>query len=133
MMKLDIGCGFRPRGDVNLDITTRSRANLIADFHHLPFVDHVFDKVTAIHVLEHSTNPLQILKELLRVGNEILIKCPHRFSSIAKSNDHKSSFNRKWFSRVCKLFKIFDYSIDTRLEIFPFIRPHELIVRLRNG
>jgi len=131
-MILDIGCGFRPRGDINLDISTNSKANLIADVHYLPFSDGVFEKVLAIHILEHSSKPLKIIKEMLRVGKQIVIKCPHRFSSVAKSNGHKSSFNRKWFVEACHYLTIFDYSIDTRVEFFPFIRPHELIVRLRN-
>jgi len=64
---LDVGCGKRKHGDIGVDYTKDSEADIVADAHHLPFKDDVFDKVVSVTVLEHSPNPLNFLKEQHRI------------------------------------------------------------------
>ena len=84
-LTLDIGCGSHCRGDYGLDLTfettatehldklvgeTRPDARLIKhDLNDgsLPFGDGMFDKVLAIHSLEHLRSPFNVLKEVKRV------------------------------------------------------------------
>lgn len=73
-LTLDVGCGKHKRGDIGIDYSRDSEADVIADAHYLPFKDEVFDKVTSTVVLEHSPNPLNFLKEQYRIlkhGGEI--------------------------------------------------------------
>jgi len=66
-MILDIGCGKNKRGDIGIDYSRESCADVIADAHRLPFRDDIFDKVISFNVLEHSSNPIQFLQEQHRV------------------------------------------------------------------
>lgn len=73
-LTLDVGCGKHKRGDIGVDYSRDSEADIIADACHLPFKDEAFSKVTSTTVLEHSPNPLNFLKEQHRVlkrGGEI--------------------------------------------------------------
>ena len=91
---LDIGCGDKPRGHVNLDLYTfesphlrargrrinprQSQNFLTADAQHLPFRAKVFTDIYASHVLEHLPNPLQALQEWSRVAyRQIHIEIPN--------------------------------------------------------
>jgi ubiquinone/menaquinone biosynthesis C-methylase UbiE len=67
MVSLDVGCGKSKRGDIGIDYSKRSDADVIADSHFLPFRDGAFNSVTSFVVLEHSPNPLIFLKEQYRV------------------------------------------------------------------
>jgi len=84
-MILDIGCGHRPHGHVNVDLyakatwhrsedrfpTDRSLIrkrikNLVtANAHHLPFKDNSFSTVFSRNTIEHVTNPVKMIKEML--------------------------------------------------------------------
>lgn len=81
---MDVGCGDRPKGDVNCDkyigyspdffgdpshsLITKKIPNFIrCDAHYLPFKDSCFQTIVSSHMLEHSTNPYLILKEFYRV------------------------------------------------------------------
>lgn len=66
-MILDVGCGKHKRGDVGIDYSRNSEADVIADAHYLPFKDRVFNKVISAVVFEHSPNPLNFLEEQYRV------------------------------------------------------------------
>jgi len=91
---LDVGCGDRPTGTVNVDIAIGKSEELyfnhrvidpklipnfvLADAHYLPFQDHAFSKVHCFHTLEHLENPIQILKEMKRVVNgSIEVRIPN--------------------------------------------------------
>lgn len=86
MVTLDVGCGDRPRGDVNVDLSVSTvhpinlanRPNFVrSDAYHLPFADNSFEIVRASHILEHCIHPFEVLKELHRVSNfKIIIKVP---------------------------------------------------------
>ena len=85
LLKLDVGCRILPMGDVNVDLDFRGRPFRIlnpvkADANHLPFKDNVFDVVYSRHFLEHVPDPLNVLKEMIRVSkSEVHIIVPHRF------------------------------------------------------
>ena len=69
MKILDVGCGDKPAGDVNLDrfYYGKWKNFVIAEAHCLPFKNDVFDKVYAKHCLEHFENPLKFFTEAKRV------------------------------------------------------------------
>jgi len=73
-LSLDVGCEHFKRGDIGVDYSRNSLADIIADAHHLPFKNETFTKTISVTVLEHSPNPLNFLKEQYRVlkkGGEI--------------------------------------------------------------
>lgn len=98
-MKLDIGCGIRPVGDVNIDlyinrnlyrmkegvssvIDTRKVPNFVlGDAAHLPFRDDYFEEVYSNSVLEHVDDYHGMLREMWRVcrkNGQIFIDTEHR-------------------------------------------------------
>jgi len=96
---LDVGCGHRPRGDVNVDLFVEATAHRTADQRvnddvrlkvaeipnfvradacHLPFRDRGFRKVYSWHVIEHLPEPEPFLAECCRVADEqIEVRCPN--------------------------------------------------------
>lgn len=118
---LDVGCGSRPRGDVNVDLRTnvdpkislflepQDIPNLVlADVSYLPFKDSIFEKVLSSHVIEHVDKPHKMLEELLRVAKkEITIQCPHKMSEhpltfARRHGYHQNFFNQAWFKNVLR-------------------------------
>jgi len=69
-MKLDVGCGYRPTGDVNVDINS-PYADMICDAAYLPFKDEAFTEVFSGDVIEHCSDPAKMLEEMLRVGRKV--------------------------------------------------------------
>lgn len=86
-MKLDVGCGTEPKGDVNVDFFKRGfnpqtgdqihgefmsplkiQNFILADAEWLPFKDDCFDVVFSSHVMEHVQNPLLMLREMCSVA-----------------------------------------------------------------
>jgi hypothetical protein len=119
MLTLDVGCGFRPKGDVNLDLgpvqqrasndPRATKANVYGDGQHLPFRDGVFESVYCAHVIEHVVNPNLLRRELERVGRTIVIVTPHWLSTNAHAPMHRWAFNVSWFTRhgyICRCRRI---------------------------
>jgi ubiquinone/menaquinone biosynthesis C-methylase UbiE len=117
MLALDVGCGNKPRGDINVDKYrytnetenqnprkyVKTRCNVIATGEYLPFKDKTFDLVMSIHSIEHSSHPKDFLLELKRVCKEkgkIKIECPHRMSREAKMLFHRSYLDENFFIRI---------------------------------
>lgn len=116
VLKLDVGCGNRPEGDVNCDLyitdvghrtakrnslsVDRSRSDFHIDFKqvpnfvlcdamHLPFRTGCFDEVVSNSVIEHISEPQMFLKELLRVSSfQVTILCPHRLGEAISGGLH---------------------------------------------
>lgn len=126
-MILDVGCGHRPVGDVNVDLfphatkhrtlnnaddgpldVTRIQNFVKADAAHLPFRDGAFTTVYSSHLIEHLADPTRMVKELLRVASySVTIKCPHRLNPAMKRNRfHKHSFNIKWFNSLSEKLRM---------------------------
>ena len=104
---LDVGCGHKARGDVNVDLHVEPTAHRCADQRkntdvrlnvgsskspkrpcvpnfvradacHLPFRDKSVQKAFSSHVIEHLPDPLSFLCELCRVATgEIEVHCPN--------------------------------------------------------
>jgi len=64
---LDIGCGAKKEGTVNVDINSDVRPNVVCDGHFLPFKNETFDKCILRHMLEHSEEPPQLISECYRI------------------------------------------------------------------
>jgi len=98
MKKLNLGCGqFRKEGYINLDISLLSKADVICDLEKFPypFNDSTFDLIEADHLLEHLSNPFQVMSEINRIlkpGGMIYIRVPH-FSRGFTHPEHKRGFD----------------------------------------
>jgi len=91
--KIDILSKVQKGGATNLH-------PLIGDVSEIPLNDNSFDVVTALEVLEHLTNPVPAIKEILRVSKRFsIISVP---SKIDNNPQHLHLFNSK---EVEKLFK----------------------------
>jgi SAM-dependent methyltransferase len=90
---LDVGCGARAQGDVNVDLYPKDRQQcrsswnpknlknfVLADASYLPFKDDAFDLLTARHVIEHLHEPLQALTEWKRASPTVSITTPSEYS-----------------------------------------------------
>jgi hypothetical protein len=79
---LNVGCGPDFWGDVRLDVDfytqtgVKSKLNIRADAHYLPFVDKAFSHVRCWHVLEHIAFPALAVSEIRRVGESGNIRFP---------------------------------------------------------
>jgi len=125
---LDVGCGDRPKGTVNLD-WARSQSSdffeserqvdpgratnfVLGDAYHLPFRDNAFETVLCHHTLEHLVNPVLALKELLRATSNVLeIIVPFRWHEKIQNRfmpkrrewaekHHKSFFTKKQLEKL---------------------------------
>ena len=109
-MKIDIGCGNIPLGDINCDLkkyplNIKNKNFVLCDSQYLPFRSLFFDKVYSSHVIEHVKNPYKFLYEVIRVCKNngiIYLYLPHRFSFGAKYKGHIHFFTRRWFEENIK-------------------------------
>lgn len=146
-LDLDVGCGFRPTGMVNIDPLDfgkdvfagehffrrdpRSIPNLIVALgEYLPIRDNVFEKAYSKGVIEHTENPSKFLKEMFRVTKDyIKIIVPHRFWQQPKY--HIIVFNMKQLEDFLKKMffggKISRYELNLSFVGFP--HPYFAILR----
>ena len=141
---LDVGCGIKPKGDVNVDFfglgynpqtgnqvqgdymaPKKIRNFVIADASHLPFKDESFNVVLSWHTIEHVQNPFLMFKELCRVAKrKVIVRCPHKEGSGAVMPYHINFFDETWFKKASEavglpnrqFITIFDYPITAKLE-----------------
>jgi SAM-dependent methyltransferase len=152
---LDIGCGFKAKGTVNVDLFTEpslhrggpenkkecgaldvhSFKNFVkADACHLPFKNDSFDLVYSDQVIEHSgINPELFIKEAVRVcRKKIIIQCPHRFEYWfgAKQNRevHENYLNKRWLFASFRKLGMKSPSVQYTEYFF---LPHECLPILR--
>jgi len=157
--RLDVGCGLRPKGDVNLDLyfneftehldsldkklitTIRVKNPVKADAHYLPFKDDSFEEVYSHHVLEHLDNPFKALSEMIRVArHKVVFNVPHRFDReqkrAIKLRTHKHIFTTNSVKQLLSLLNIKKYHISINYSPFPnnFLRliwlPSEIKVEI---
>jgi len=98
MFTCDVGCGSRPKGDVNVDLLVKdedplrfniqSKPNfivadvivpnfIVADARFLPFKNKVFDKTFCFHMIEHVSDDGKAYEEFNRITREeIEIRVP---------------------------------------------------------
>lgn len=64
---VDIGCGRRPGGDINIDVVRTPFCNLVASGERLPIRDGCVDLILCSAVLEHLNHPDEALAEINRI------------------------------------------------------------------
>jgi len=104
---LDVGCGINKLpGSIGIDRNSRARADVLCDLDHFPypFRDSSFDRLQAIHVIEHLADVLRTMEEfhrLVRPGGTVLLATPHYtdFSSFCDPTHrwHLNSFSFRYF------------------------------------
>ena len=160
-MRLNIGCGADPWGDVRLDknkkyFGVQSRLNIVADATCLPFRDEVFKEVRAYHVLEHLLDWKSALKEWMRVASsKIDVKIPTETyigigirlfllelsnlvflttRSIESIDFPKKRMEHVWAIKPQSVIKTLvddGYMIQFTIEKFPFFKPLGQVKRLK--
>ena len=104
---LDVGCGINKYpGAIGIDRNTASRADVVCDLDSFPWPlrDESFDRVRAVHVIEHVADVIRTMEEfwrLLRPGGSVYIATPHYtdFSSFCDPTHrwHLNSFSLRYF------------------------------------
>ena len=104
---LDVGCGIRKfPGSIGIDLNPASAADVICDLDRFPypFTDRSFERLRAIHVVEHLTDIIRTMEEfhrLVKPGGRIRIETPHYsdYSSFCDPTHkhHLNSFSFKYF------------------------------------
>lgn len=103
---LDIGSGGRRlrAGILNLDIDAFDNVHVVADAHHLPFIDQSFDLIVASAVLEHVPFPNQVVAQIekcLKPGGLVYAEIP--FLQGFHSDPH--DYQRYTLSGIKTLFR----------------------------
>jgi len=152
---LDVGCGHRPKGDVNIDLFVEATAHRAADQRmnddvrlkvaeipnfvradacHLPFRGRAFRKVYSWHLIEHLLKPDDFLAESCRIAEEeIEVRCPngdpnwaYGLAAYGESKPlHLHRFTREWFEEKLKAFPGWDWSV--RFD-YSQSEPYEIVV-----
>lgn len=101
MTVLDVGCGDRPTGDVNLDLFNygKCKNNVIAEAHQLPFKKNTFSKVYSKHCLEHFEDPIKFFQEAKRVlKNDGMLECVYPTDAMMTKKTIHNLLNLRWSS-----------------------------------
>jgi ubiquinone/menaquinone biosynthesis C-methylase UbiE len=128
-LKLCVGCGNKPEGDVNIDLHIDGsqsggkplnvkvfRNFVLADGSCLPFRDGCFSTVVARHVLEHIPEPFKALKEWKRVSvGEVIVFIPSQYVNDL-SPSHLYSWNKFTLKNLMlQVFSQVDVKFTNRL------------------
>jgi SAM-dependent methyltransferase len=107
ILVLDVGCGIRKQpGAIGIDRNPASHPDVLVDLEQFPypFADNSFDRITAIHVIEHLGDVIRAMEEfhrLLRPGGTLRIETPHYtdYSSFCDPThkNHLNSFSFRYF------------------------------------
>ncbi len=107
MRLLDVGCGIQKApGAIGIDRNPASVADVLCDLDRIPypFRDNSFDRLQAVHVIEHVSDVLRTIEEfhrLVRPGGRIFLVTPHYtdFSSFCDPTHrwHLNSFSFRYF------------------------------------
>ena len=115
MLRLDVGCGTNPTGDVNCDLFTsksphrhgkaifpkKNIRNFVkCDVNQLPFRQKIFYESSCSHVLEHKgIDCVKVLKEMIRVTEgKIIVVVPSRFAGRSWLRHKQNVTHDKYFS-----------------------------------
>ena len=91
-----VNLGAGPSGSrnprvLNADIFPFEHVDIICDAHNLPFKDNSVDKIVALGMLEHVTNPVRVLEEIhrsLKPNGQVLCCLPFLQPFHAAPNDY---------------------------------------------
>src|SRR5260370_8469168 len=107
MKVLDVGCGIHKQpGSIGIARNPASRADVLVDLDRFPypFADSSFDRLTAIHVIEHVDDVIRSMEEfhrLVRAGGTVRLETPHYtdYSSFCDPTHkhHLNSFSFRYF------------------------------------
>lgn len=107
MRILDVGCGVKKAPNaIGIDRNPASAADVLCDLDHFPypFADNSFDRLRAVHVIEHVDNVIRTMEEfhrLVRGGGRVHLVTPHYtdFSSFCDPTHrwHLNSFSFRYF------------------------------------
>jgi SAM-dependent methyltransferase len=122
MRILDVGCGIRKApGAIGIDRNPASKADVLCDLDRFPypFADGAFDRVVAIHVIEHVADVIRAMEEfhrLVKPHGSIRIETPHYtdFSSFCDPT-HRSHLNSYSFRYFGEKHGGFGYYSQARL------------------
>jgi ubiquinone/menaquinone biosynthesis C-methylase UbiE len=128
MKILDLGCGVcKHKGSskdkvIGVDKVKTPCTDVVCDVEKkLPFKNNEFDKVIAIHILEHVSNLVKVMEEVWRVckpNAEIFINVPYFTSSGAYDDPtHKRFFTYYTFDYFTHKFKTYNPGIKAKFEI----------------
>lgn len=114
---LDLGCGHRPYAliyDSLVDMSIGTEiafsphgthaADVICFAENLPFPDQQFDTILCTEVLEHTTHPFQVMREierLLKPGGHLIISVPFIYPIHEPPHDHWR-FTIYGISTICR-------------------------------
>ena len=120
---LEVGCGSRPTGLVNLDIALGASVDhrhfyepkkiinfIQGDGQQLPFKNKSFDKVVCYQTLEHMRKPYLALEEFKRISPLAVISVPNN-PRIEEHDKHLYSWSKQSFESFLK-------------EIYPYVEVH---------
>jgi len=106
---LDVGCGERrlnlPR-ILNLDVTRNECVDVLADVHHLPFKNNVFDLIICEHLLEHARKPWFAIEDIYRVlrhGGFVYVEVPFMTPYHGRPK-HYFNMSREGVEVLCEKF-----------------------------
>jgi hypothetical protein len=133
---LDVGCGHRPTGDVNVDLFPEPTAHrcvdqrvnddvalhiheiqnfVKADACHLPFRDSAFEGSYSWHLIEHLINPEAFLREVMRVSaGHVEVRCPNGEHLSCKGETkplHLHDFSLSWFEEKLRAYRDWDFRV----------------------
>src|SRR6202167_3654167 len=104
---LDVGCGVNKQsGAIGIDRNPATRADVLCNLDRVPypFRDNSFDRLLAIHAIEHVADVMATMEEfhrLVRPGGTVRIETPHYtdFSSFCDPTHkhHLNSFSFRYF------------------------------------
>lgn len=138
-MILDVGCGSRSKGTVNLDLNlgysdhhkTEYNVKMIDNFinasaSNLPFKNGVFTQVYSSHTLEHLLHPLDALNEWKRVSkHSVLVVVPNN-PVYKEHKKHLYSWSETSLRNLMKLVfndvVVFSRSRDFQIRANPLMR-----------
>jgi SAM-dependent methyltransferase len=93
-----VGVDLFPKGEMIPTIRVESKADVVADVTgKLPFEDDRFEYVIARHILEHTIDPINVIREWYRIvkpGGSLIIAVPNQeiLSSIPLNIEHLHAF-----------------------------------------
>lgn len=122
---LDVGCGSRPWGTVNLDFNLGRSDHHPRDYDpkripnfvrgdgvHLPFRSKCFTRVLARHVLEHIPDPLGALREWARVAqSQVILMVPNN-PGLEDHRTHLYAWSRPALANLLAL-------VFPRVQVYP--------------
>ena len=133
---LDVGCGNKPKGDVNIDVSrsllsAKKRANnfVVADAAFLPFKNEAFDVAFSAFTIEHVKDPFLALKEMCRVAKrKAIVRYFCKWGNGTSATNYTHFFDEKWLQNAASTLgfetmqfaNMPDYPISERvLKFFP--------------